>query len=87
MPTPLRFDIWSLPESVIQKKQAVLIDYKERMTAEHRDRILDFKLRLLTQEGRTPMFSGFHIYRAVIDHDVHDLDQVILFLKENGIDI
>ena len=84
---PWKIDIWSLPESVIQKKQAVLIDYKERMTAEHRDRILDFKLRLLTQEGRTPMFSGIHIYKAVIDHDVQDLGQVILFLKENGIDV
>ena len=84
---PWKIDIWSLPESVIEEKQAVLIDFKRRMTAEHRHRILDFKLRLLTSKGRTPMFSGVHIYKAVIDHDVQDLDQIVLFLKENGIDV
>lgn len=84
---PWKVDIWSLPLSVIEKKQAQLIDLRSRMTEEHRQRILDCKYRLLNRTGRTPMFSGIHIYRAIIDHDMKELGRIVEFLKGNGINI
>jgi hypothetical protein len=57
------------------------------MTGDHRRRILDCKYRLLTAAGRTPMFSGIFIYRAVIDRGMTELDQIVAYLKENGIEV
>ena len=84
---PWKVDIWSLPLAVIEKKQMELIDLKRRMTQEHRRRILDCKYRLLTAAGRTPMYSGLYIYRAVVDHGMQELGRIVEFLKGNGIDV
>ena len=82
-----KVDIWSLPLAVIEKKQAQLSDLKRRMTDEYRRRILDCKFRLLNAAGRTPMFSGIFLYRAIIDHGLTEFDQIVGFLKENGINV
>ncbi len=82
-----KIDIWSLPTLVVEKKQAQLMDLKRRMTAEQRHRILDTKQRLLTPAGRTPMFSGIYIYKAIIDHDLRELAQIVQFLRDNGIEV
>jgi hypothetical protein len=84
---PWKIDIWSLPLAVIEKKQAQLADLKRRMTEEHRRDILDCKARLLNAAGRTPMFSGIYIYRAIIDHGMKDPEQIIGFLRRNGIEV
>ena len=82
---PWKIDIWSLPLSIIEKKQARLIELKQRMTDEQRLCILETKQRLLTPAGRTPMFSGFYIYQAVIEQGMHEFDEIVGFLTANGI--
>jgi len=84
---PWKIDIWSLPPSVAAAKQAELEDLKTRMTARHRAVILETKFRLLTDEGRTPMFSGIYIYKAVIDHGLERLEEIATSLRANGIDV
>jgi len=82
---PWKIDIWSLPPAVVERKQAELDDFAARMTPHHRTIILDTKYRLLTPEGRTPIFSGIFIYKAVIDRGLEDLDQIIEYLSANGV--
>lgn len=82
---PWKIDIWSLPLSVIETRQAELTGLKTRMTPEHRAIILDTKFRLLTNAGRTPMFSGIYIYKAVIGRGLKELEDIVQFLKDNGI--
>jgi len=82
---PWKIDIWSLPGTIIDEKQAVLQDLKERMTRSQRKSILEYKHSILTEKGRTPMFSGIFIYRAVIDHGMTDFNEITKYLKENGI--
>ena len=80
-----KIDIWALPESVRAKQRTEMSDLKHRMTVEHRAIILDTKHRLLTDEGRTPMFSGIFIYRAVIDQEMTDPAEIDAYLGQNGI--
>lgn len=84
---PWKIDIWSLPDGVIRTKQAELDSLKSRMTSGQRDLILKTKFRLLTMEGRTPMYSGIFIYRAVVDLGILDFAGIVRFLKKNGIKI
>ena len=84
---PWKIDIWALPKPVIQKKQAQLEDLASRMTPEQRQRILQYKFSVLTPAGRTPMFSGIHIYRAVIDLGLVQTEAITAYLREQGIDL
>lgn len=82
-----KIDIWSLPVEVIEKKQQELGMIKAKITPSLRKLILDFKFSILTDAGRTPMFSGIHIYRAVINHGIRDFNQITTYLRDNGINI
>lgn len=82
---PWKVDIWSLPEGIIQTKQAELGSLKARMTPEQRTVILNTKHQLLTDEFRTPMFSGIFIYRAVVIEGLVTLDDIVGYLRDNGI--
>jgi hypothetical protein len=84
---PWKIDIWSLPTTVIERKQAELTDLKERMTSANRTLILDTKQRLLTGAGRTPMFSGIYIYKAVVDHGLHQFADIVQFLRQNNLEV
>lgn len=80
-----KIDIWSLPALVLEKAQTEMVDLKGRMTLAHRAIILDTKYRLLTPEGRTPMYSGIFIYRAVINLGMTEHGAIVEYLEENGI--
>ena len=82
-----KVDIWALPEEVLAEKRREMESLKARMTPEERALVLDTKYRLLTDEGRTPMFSGIFIYRAVIDEGMRDLGSIVGYLRENGINL
>ncbi|MFC2078846.1 hypothetical protein ACFLSZ_02590 [Candidatus Bipolaricaulota bacterium] len=80
-----KIDIWSLPSVLLESTEAEMVDLRSRMTPEHRAIILDTKYRLLTDEGRTPMYSGIYIYKAVINEGMTELDGIVEFLNANGI--
>ncbi len=41
---------------------------------------------LLFAEGvRIPIFRGYHIYKAILIENLRDCDDIIDYLKENGI--
>jgi hypothetical protein len=80
-----KIDIWSFPAPILEKAQTEIADLKGRMTLAHRAIILDTKYRLLNDEGRTPMFSGIFIYRAVINLGMTEQAEIETYLTENGI--
>ena len=82
-----KIDIWALPNAMLQAKRAEMDDLKARMTLAHRDTILQTKYQLLTDEKRTPMFSGIFIYRAVINDGLVALEDIVTYLRENGIEV
>ena len=84
---PWKIDIWCVAEAVVRKKQAELGELKNRMTPGHRATILAAKYHLLNDAGRTPMFSGVYIYKAVIDHGLRETDEIVKFLVEHGIEL
>ena len=80
-----KIDIWSLPSAILEKTHAEMADLRTRMTLAHRTIILDAKYRLLTEEGRTPLFSGIFIYRAVINLGMTEHGKIVEYLVKNGI--
>ncbi|NLX06275.1 MAG: hypothetical protein GXY33_14150 [Phycisphaerae bacterium] len=80
-----KIDLWALPAEIIEAKQRELQRLKTQMTPDQRQRILEYKYAVLDQTGRTPVFSGLYIYRAVIDEKLTDFDKITAYLKANGI--
>ena len=82
---PWKIDIWSLAEGVIDEKMRDMVHFKENMTPELREQIIRYKASILTDQGRTPMYSGYFIYKAVIDDDITDPIQITKSLIKNGV--
>ncbi|MEJ2756911.1 MAG: hypothetical protein P8046_00385 [Anaerolineales bacterium] len=82
---PWKIDIWAVDQAFIDQKQAELDDLKARMTMELRTFILGYKYSILNEEGRTPMYSGIHIYRGVLDHGLRTHGELSDYLRQQGI--
>jgi hypothetical protein len=82
---PWKIDIWSLDEDLIERQMAPMRRYKEAMTEDLREQILEYKLSVMTGQGRTPMGSGFYIYKAFIDEGLTDFARVTEYLVANGV--
>lgn len=82
---PWKIDIWSLEETVIDEKMTDMVRFKLEMTADLRQQILEYKYSVLTPAHRTPMYSGYFIYKAFIDEGLTDFADVTRYLVDHGI--
>lgn len=84
---PWKIDMWSLGEEVIQLRMAEMQHFREKMTPSLRDKIVQYKLSILTTQHRTPMYSGYYIYKAFIDEGLVDFSDISRYLVANGIQL
>ena len=59
--------------------------FREKMTPELREAVQRYKVSILTDEHRTPSYSGYYIYRAFLDEGLWDPEDVTRYLVEHGI--
>jgi hypothetical protein len=82
---PWKIDIWSLEEKVILHKMVDMRHFQEKMTPALREQIIRYKLSVMTPQKRTPMYSGYYIYKAFLDEGLTDDESVRRYLVANGI--
>lgn len=82
-----KVDIWSIPKEVIQARLAELDHFASLLTPQLRLLILQYKNAMLTPQLRTPMYSGYFIYKAVLQEGLREFDQITHYLLQNGIKI
>jgi hypothetical protein len=59
--------------------------WREELTEAMRAQILAYKYSVLTALNRTPMYSGYFIYKAFLDEGLSDYGDVTRYLIDNGI--
>jgi hypothetical protein len=84
---PWKIDIWFLEDKVIDEQMKEMHRFKEKLTPELKEKILAYKFSIINKEHRTPMYSGYFIYKAFIDKELTDFDEVTKYLKANKIKV
>lgn len=82
---PWKIDIWSLGDAMIDDKMRDMYRWREALTESLRQQILAYKYSVLTALHRTPMYSGYFIYKAFLDEGLSDFGDVTRYLIDNGI--
>ena len=82
---PWKIDIWSLEKKIIMNKMADMHNFQVKMTPGLREQIIRYKLSVMTSQKRTPMYSGYYIYKAFINEGLTDFESVTQYLISNGI--
>ena len=84
---PWKLDLWSIDHALLEQKMAPMRHFLTCLTPELRQQIIRYKLSMLTPAGRTPMYSGYFIYKAFIDEGLTNFEDVTRYLIANGIQI
>jgi hypothetical protein len=82
---PWKLDLWSLDPELLEQKMAPMRRFLACMTPDLRLQIIRYKLSVMTPAGRTPMYSGYFIYKAFIQEGLTDFQDVTGYLVANGI--
>ncbi len=82
-----KIDIWAADLAFIEKKNKELEELGRKMTPQQRHLSLEYKFSVLNAQGRTPMYSGIHIYRAVVEHGLCEFEEITQYLRKNSIDV
>jgi hypothetical protein len=84
---PWKIDIWFLDDSVIYNQMNDMHRFKEKLTPKLKEQILSYKYSVLTETHRTPMYSGYFIYKAFLDEGISNFGDVTNYLNRNNIKI
>jgi hypothetical protein len=84
---PWKIDIWSLDYAQIERKLIEMRKFQSLLTPALRECILGYKIAHLTPEGRTPMYSGYFIYKAVLEEGLTEDEEISAYLRRNGIQV
>jgi hypothetical protein len=84
---PWKIDVWSLDYPLIERKLIEMHRFQSLLTPTLRERILNYKTAHLTPEGRTPMYSGYFIYKAVLEEGLTEDEEISAYLRMHGIQI
>jgi hypothetical protein len=84
---PWKIDLWFLDEGMLEANHADMCQLQQALTPELRCLILEYKNSVLTPEQRTPTYSGYWIYQAVLREGLRDFSQVTRYLVEHGIKV
>jgi hypothetical protein len=84
---PWKIDIWSLDYAQIERKLTEMRKFQSLLTPALRERILCYKVTHLTPEGRTPMYSGYFIYKAVLEEGLTEDEEISASLRKNNIQV
>lgn len=80
-------DLWSFEQSVLEENWSRMQKTADLIDESKRRMIIQLKHSLLTDQGQTPKFSGYHIYQAVLFNGLTRREEIMGYLRERGVDV
>lgn len=77
-----KIDLWAVDETKIENDKKEMKRILDKIDSKKRELILEVKNKILTKSGRTPPFSGFHIYKCVVDRNMKNSSEIIEYMRE-----
>lgn len=84
---PWKLDIWMVDQKLCEETKKKTQEVQELLTDSSREKILFWKQKILTPEGRTPSFSGHWLCQAILVHQLTKEEEIFNFLREHGVKV
>lgn len=84
---PWKIDLWAFSPEAIRKSREEMKEILKRLDRQKREQIIELKHSLLIEDDRTPIFSGYHIYQAVLFKNMKKRKDIIDYLKKQGVNV
>ncbi len=84
---PWKIDLWAFSPETIEKSRKEMREILKRLDKRKRKQIIELKHSLLTKDGRTPIFSGYYIYQAILFKNMKKRKDIIDYLKKHGVNV
>ncbi|MHA1558358.1 MAG: hypothetical protein ACTSXG_00910 [Alphaproteobacteria bacterium] len=82
-----KIDIWSLDKKCQNKILGELNLLKSKIDFSKRELILKIKNMLKRKDGCTPSFSSYHVYKAVLNEELTNIEDIKSYIKGRGVKI
>lgn len=84
---PWKVDLWAMTSKDVDEHMNMMKKIFDDISDDSRKTIVELKHALLTKDGRTPVFSSYYIYQAVLYKNLTELNDVVDYLRKNGINV
>lgn len=84
-PISWKIDIWSLEDPDLEKSQEFSSKLKQNLTPELKELIIKWKFKLMGDHDRVPQLASYFLYQAILLENLRNDEDIISFLKENGV--
>lgn len=82
-----KIDLWATDNVVLNENLSYINKVIEKIDNQSRYKIISTKYSILDSEGRTPFNSGYYIYDAILFQNLIEHEEIIKYLKLNGIEL
>ena len=82
-----KVDIWIFEKDYLNEKLAEIKALKDTMTEQEWTLILQRKHEMINSKGRTPSFSSYLLYKAVLEEGLSSLNDIKEFIRGNGVQV
>jgi hypothetical protein len=80
-------DLWSFAPEVVEANWSGMQTIAERIDARSHQIIVEWKQALLSLDGRTPKFSGYYLYQAILFEKLTERQAILDYLQQHGVTV
>jgi len=80
-----KIDIWALEPESLKENIKFTKNIKNKLTPELKELIIKWKYELMGDDDRVPQFGSYYLYKAILDENLRNKEEILAYLRYNNL--